>query len=375
MAILANQSKAAFDWLTEYLKVPYLNRADQFGGHSRARCYTPQNITGFTILKKQIEKTKELGIEIKKQMYFKEFILDSSGKVIGGIFKEGYEYKNPEKGKEIFIKSRKGVIICTGGFSSDIEFRQKYDDRLTKSIDTTNKLFATAEGIIEAMKVGADTVDMKYIQLAPWTSPDEKGFGVGPMFSEYIVFQYGMIIDPNTGKRFVNELADRKILSDALLSIGQPSIGIADSYAINYSGWNIDKALKKRVVLSFDSIEELANHYKIPKEGISQAIESFNESIKQGKDRCFNKAIIAGSKKISKAPFYGIRLWPKVHYTMGGLRINSKCQVINKQGKIIDGLFAAGEVTGGIHGANRLGNCAVSDCIVFGRIAGRNVAD
>lgn len=371
---LVDQSKEAFDWSIDYLKVPYLNRVDQFGGHSVARCYTALNTTGATIIKKQVEKTVELGIPIKKQMYFKTFILDTSGKVCGGIFREGYEYKDPQKGKDIYVKANKGVIIATGGFSSDVEFRKKYDSRLTDQIDTTNKPFATAEAIVESMKIGAETVDMNYIQLGPWACPDEKGYGVGPMFSEYIVFQYGMIIDPYTGKRIANELADRKVLSDKLLSIGHPCIAIADSYAVEYSGWDIEKCLKKGVVISFDSVEKLAKYYNIEEKAIKNTIKTFNEGVTKGEDTAFSKPIIKGAEIFAKPPFYAMRLWPKVHHTMGGLKITSECEVVDKEGKVIAGLFAAGEVTGGIHGASRLGSCAITECLVFGRIAGRNVA-
>ena len=372
--ILVDQSKAAFDWSIHYLKVPYLKRVDQFGGHSVARCYTAKNITGATIIKKQMEKIRALAIPIYKQMLFKKFILDSYGKVCGGIFREGYEYQDADKGKDIYVKASKGVVIATGGFSSDAEFRKKYDGRLTKDIDTTNKLFTTAEAMTEAMKIGADTVDLNYIQLGPWASPDEKGYGVAPIFAEYIVFQYGMIIDPETGKRFVNELANRKVLADELLLIGHPCIGIADAAAVKYSGWDIERCLKNGVVIAFDCIEELAKYYHIQEEAIKKTIQCFNEGIAQGVDSCFGKPLIEGARNFAKPPFYAVRLWPKVHHTMGGLKINAECEVIDIAGKAIAGLLAAGEVTGGIHGANRLGSCAISECLVFGRIAGKNIS-
>ena len=113
--LLVDQSKAAFDWSIQYLKVPYLKRVDQFGCHSVARCYTAKNSTGATIIKKQMEKIRELGIPINKQIFFKKFILDSFGKVCGGIFTEGYEYQDAERGKDIYVKANKGVVIATGG--------------------------------------------------------------------------------------------------------------------------------------------------------------------------------------------------------------------------------------------------------------------
>jgi flavocytochrome c len=313
-------------------------------------------------------------IPIKKQTYFKTISLDAAGKVIGGIFREGYDYKDAQKGKDIYVKSNKAIILATGGFSSDVAFRIKYDSRLTKQMETTNKPFATAEGMIESMRIGADTVDMNAIQLGPWACPDEKGYGIGPMFSEYIVFQYGMIIDPEIGERFVNELADRKVLSDELLSIGHPCIGIADAGAVEYSGWDIGKALKRGIVLPFDSIEKLAEHYNMPEEALHKTIKTYNEGVTQGTDQAYSKPIIEGAGVFAKPPFYAMRLWPKVHHTMGGLKITSDCEVLDTTGKVIEGLYAAGEVTGGVHGASRLGSLAISECLVFGRIAGRHAA-
>lgn len=372
--VVVDQAKETFDWSREFLKVPYLNRVDQFGGHSVARCYTASDVTGATIIKKQVEKIVELGVPINKQMYFKTFIQDTTGKVSGAIFRQGYEYNNLHIGKDIYVKANKAVVLATGGFGSDVEFRMGYDSRLTELIETTNKPFTTAEGIVEAMRIGGETVDMNYIQLGPWASPDEKGYGVGPEFSEYIVFQYGMIINPDTGQRFVNELADRKVLSDALLSIDHPCIGIADADAVDYSGWDLTECLKKGIVMSFESVTELADHYNIAQKELNQTIVAFNEGVTRGKDTEFNKPIIEGARIFSKSPYYAMRLWPKVHHTMGGIKITTDCEVIDTEGKVIEGLFAAGEVTGGVHGASRLGSCALTECLVFGRIAGRNAA-
>ncbi|MCK8060315.1 MULTISPECIES: flavocytochrome c [unclassified Fusibacter] len=372
--LLVDQSKEAFDWSIHYLKVPYLNRVDRFGGHSVARCYTADKTTGATIIKKQVEKISDLGIKDHRQMYFKSYIFDDFDRVCGAIFRNGYEYNDTQKGEDVYVKANKGVIIATGGFSSDVSFRTKYDSRLTNLIDTTNKPFATAEAIIESMRIGADTVDMNFIQLGPWACPDEKGYGVGPIFSEYIVFQYGMIIDPETGNRFVNELADRKVLSDKMLAIGHPCIAVADAAAVKYSGWDITPCLKKGIVLTFDTVEKLARYYHIPEGKIQHTIKTFNEGITQGEDTAFHKPVIEGAGTFAKAPFYAMRLWPKVHHTMGGLKITPTCEVVSTSGDVIPGLYAAGEVTGGVHGASRLGSCAISECLVFGRIAGRNAA-
>lgn len=372
---LVDNSKNAFEWSRDYLNVEFLDRIDIFGGHTVQRCFTAKNTSGVTIIKKQMEKIHELGIEIRFQNYFAGFTADKIGRISGIKFRESYNYKKGNAGPLKFLKAKKAVILASGGFGADIGFRSIQDPRLDRKIDTTNQPFSTAEVLKEALKIGASPVQLSQIQLGPWASPDEKGFGDGPAFSEYIVFQYGILIDPETGKRIVNELSDRKTVSDSILKTGKPCIGIADSNAVIRSGWNIDKCIKKQVVKKYDTIESLAVAYNINSANLKETLDRFNNFIDNKNDSDFKKPIINTATKIEEYPFFAIRLWPKVHYTMGGLGINRKAQVLDLEGIPIKGLYAAGEVTGGVHGASRLGSCAITECLVFGRIAGRNAAE
>lgn len=371
---LVLHAREAFEWTRNDLEVPYYDRVDIFGGHSVPRCYTPRHVSGSTIIKCMLRRAADLGVRIALRSYFERFILDGQGRVCGVIFRENWDYRNPDAGTARKAGASKGVIIASGGFGADVAFRSAQDPRLTESVDTTNKPFATAEALTEAIRIGAAPADLSLIQLGPWASPDEKGYGDGPMFSEYIVFPYGIIVDPVTGRRFTSELADRKSLSDSILSIGHPCIGIADEYAVIYSGWNIDRCLKKGVVIKFDSIGALALYYKIPPDILENEIRNFNEIFIKGEDEYLCKPLVENAQPIDQPPFYGIRLWPKVHYTMGGIRISANSEVLDLKGKVIPGLYAAGEVTAGIHGASRLGSCSITDCLVFGRLAGRNAS-
>ncbi len=373
--VLVDNAKDTFKWSIDYLGVEYLDRVDIFGGHSVPRCYTAKNVSGSTIIKKQIEKMNEFNMKVRFKSCSKNLIYSSDEIICGVVVRDDYDYKNSEKGRDINIKAKKGVILASGGFGSDVDFRKAQDPRLIEKIDTTNKPFATAEVIKQAINAGAAPIQLSHIQLGPWASPDEKGYGDGPQFSEYIVFQYGVIINPVTGCRFVNELSDRKTLSDKLLSIGHPCIGLADVKAVENSGWNIDRCIKKKVVRKYDTLEELASFYKIPFKKIEETLKEFNKSFEEGFDKSFAKPLIENAAPIVNPPYYGIRLWPKVHFTMGGIRINTDAQVIDLEGNIIKGLYAAGEVTGGVHGASRLGSCSITDCLVFGRIAGKNAAN
>jgi len=370
---VVDNAKEAFIWLRQNLQVPFMDRVDIFGGHQVARCYTPEGITGATILKKMMYQLQLKGISINYSTSFSSFITDCDGNVIGANILEDYNYKTGT-GNAKTIHFKKGVVMASGGYGADVNFRQIQDPRLNSTIQTTNKPFATAECLKAAFNIGAASVQLSQIQLGAWASPDEKGFGDGPLFADYILFQYGIIIDPKTGKRFVNELGDRKQTADAILNIGHPCIGIADHKAVKYSGWDISKSIEKSVVRTFENIESLADAYEIDINVLSKSIVSYNQSIENGEDKAFGKKIVQDASPISTPPFYGMRLWPKVHFTMGGLSINEKAEVLNYNGQVIHGLYAAGEVVGGVHGASRLGSCAITECVVFGRIAGGQIA-
>lgn len=369
---LVSHARSAFEWTIDMLDVPYLDRVDLFGGHGVARCYTPEGMTGRTILKKMLRKIDELRIPILYSTSFQSIITDEQGRVIGGAVLKAYDYKT-QTGIPANIRTRRGIILASGGYGADVIFRSLQDPRLDEEIQTTNKPSATAEVLKSALKIGAASVQLSHIQLGAWASPDEPGFGHGPLFADYILFQYGMIVDPHTGKRFVNELGDRKQMADAILKIGHPCIGIADHTAVQYSGWDLSKAIQKGVVKTFDSIDDLATFYGVNPENLQTAMKRYNEFVQNGIEDDFKKPLVDGASPIGKAPFYAMRLWPKVHFTMGGLSINERAQVLDFDGHLIDGLFAAGEVVGGVHGASRLGSCAITECIVFGRISGQTI--
>lgn len=371
---LVDQSREVFEWSGNYLGVHYLDRIDIFGGHSVPRCFTAEKVSGLTIIKKLMSKISELSVPVRYQNNMKELLFDENHKIVGAAVQEKYEFKSRKAGPVRYIKARKAIIMATGGFGSDIEFRRAQDPRLNETVQSTNQLFSTSEALKVGLSAGAAPVQLSHIQLGPWASPDETGYGDGPSFSEYIVFQYGLIIDPTSGKRFVNEMDDRKSLSDRILEIGYPCIGIADSQAVKESGWNIDKCLKKKVVRTFDSLAALASSYKIDGKQLEDTVKRFNKFVLRKRDPDYHKSILDAAKEITKPPFYAIRLWPKVHHTMGGLRINTKAQVLDLEGEIIKGFYAAGEITGGIHGASRLGSCAITECFVFGRIAGKKAS-
>lgn len=366
------------DWLIQELGVAFRPQVYQFPGHSVARSLTPMKSIGSSLIKPMLHKLRALGVTPKTGWQMTQLSITHhqgvNGIRVNGIRIEPSLKRTREEGLSAqWIQARKAVILATGGFSADVQFRQQLDSKLNENIGCTNLPSATAEGLKEAIRIGADTVDLDNIQLAPFTSPDEKGYGVAALLASYVVFPYGVLIHPQTGQRFVNELADRKTQVDAFLSIGSPCIGIADAQGVERSEQPIDKCLQRKVVRRFNSLTDLTAYYEIPYPAISDSLERYNDLIVQGHDHDFDKPILKNASPL-KPPYYAVRLWPKVHYTMGGLRINAAAQVLNTNGEVIDGLYAAGEVTGGIHGTSRLSTAAITECFVFGRIAGQQAA-
>ncbi|UCD08230.1 MAG: flavocytochrome c [Dehalococcoidales bacterium] len=371
---VTERSNEVLQWTIDYLGVEYMDRLDIFGGHSVPRCLTPVGVSGKTIIKQQLNKLKEMGVTVRTGAFFKTFIVDDHDEITGVLIRDGYKYNEPGSGTEKHIGIKRGIILTSGGFGSDVEFRSAQDPRLTRDIDTTNIPFATAEALKEALKIQAMPVHLSHIQLGPWATPDEKRYGAGARFTDYIVFPYGLVIDPSSGKRIVDELADRKTVADAMLATGHPCIGIADIKAVTTTGWDISPCLEKGIIGSFNDLKDLTSHYGIPHDELIKSIERYNGFIKDKTDLEFGKQILPDALPVSDPPFLAIRNWPKVHHTMGGVQIDEDARIIDVNQKPIPRLYAAGEVTGGIHGACRLGSCAVTECLVFGRIAGQNAA-
>lgn len=374
--MVAEQSKATFQWTIDYLGVKYVALL-HMGGHTVSRSHMTYNSSGSAIVSKQLKKLRELGVKVKTRTYLEKFIQDKNGRIIGLIVREGYKFPDKNSGRVKYVKARKGVVLATGGFSNDIAFRMTQDPKLIAKVDSTNQPGATADAFKEALRIGATPVQQSWIQLGPWASPDEKGFGLAPHFASGAVFTYGIMVDPKTGTRFVSELANRKVRADAIIKTGNVCIGIADDVAAKNCGGPpnlLEKLLKRGVVKKYNTLRELCAANNMPYQDVKKSVDKYNSYLKSGEDKEFGRQLQKDALPIRKAPFYALRLWPKVHHTMGGLEINKNAEVIGLDQKPIKGLYAAGESAGGVHGAVRLGSCAVVDCLVFGRIAGKNVA-
>ncbi len=354
---------------------PYLQ---QLGGHSVARTYQTTVSCGAGITQPLYKECKRIGVKTHNRSKFEGFILAEDGSVEGVKIRPDYYFGEEGKGKLIYVKAKRGVIMATGGFAQNINLRMAQDPTLTAEVGCTNAPGATGEGMYEMFRVGAIPVHMAHIQSGPWASPDEGGFGY---VSNYSIFNFphSMAVNRLTGKRFMNEIADRKTRADAELSCRDekgealPPILIT-SYKHSKKHPNTKKVIKYNVGWKFDTVEELAKHFDVPLQPLKDQIAEYNTYVKSGEDKQFGKNMTKAKDKYIEAPFTVVRLWPKVHYCQGGVQVTTKAEVKDSfTGQPIKGLYAAGEVCGGIHGVSRLGSCSIPECMVMGMTAARSV--
>ena len=310
------------------------------------------------------------GVDVMLNTCANELMVDESGRVCGVV-------ATGETGNTVTVKARNGVIMATGGFAASVELRSAFNTQwadLGATIKSTNHAGATGDGIKMMQKLGADFVQMGNIQLLPLGDPV-----TGSLAGNIEHDVETRIFVNKEGNRFVNEGGRRDDMTNALFAQTDAYMWIvmdSDTYPtgdeLNNFGETINQLVEAGRAFKGETLEELAEKIGVPAENLVAAVTEFNRHA-EGGDLAgtpdeFGRTLY--STPIDNGPFYAAARVPTVHHTMGGVRINQYCQVINENGQIIPGLYAAGEVTGGIHGSNRLGGNALTDTVVFGRIAG-----
>lgn len=300
-----------------------------------------------------------------------ESLIEKDGKVIG------IKAKGPD-GKDYSIYASKGVILTTGGFGANVKMRNEYDEIWDKKLDakvkTTNMPAITGDGINMALKAGAAVKDMGYIQLLPTTDPATGS-------TNHKIVESTNIYVNKLGNRFVNEQGRRDVLAKAALAqpdhvfyvIGTEQTLLKDKEGRGPYGIMIADLLKQKKAFKADTLEGLAKELGMNPENLKRTVEKWNEFCKTQKGDEFGRMSCEEGNKLPKGPYYASVMTPSVHHTMGGLVIDEDTRVLNKAGKPIPGLYAAGEITGGIHGTNRVGCNAVPDALIYGTISGQEV--
>lgn len=380
--LLAQSALSNYEWTIKELGVEYLPDAiGQEGGHSVPRYVTTKNGSGSGIVNQQLKRCKELGIPVQTKCFVEHIIRAKDGRVVGLEVREGYKFPKKDSGKTKFLKANKGVVLCYGGFAADVKYRMYQDPKLSDKLDSTNQPGATSELWRETSNIGALQVQNDWVQCGPWGNPREKGLGIGWMFNQTAAAEYGIWVNSD-GVRFINELANRKIRADAIMVeqvkgkkcwavANEPNVAPMKKQRPGF----MEKMLERKLVEKFDTIEEMAKACGVDPVALKKTIEDFNGYVKAKKDPVLGRYINNDQVPMTEGPWYIGELSPKVHHCMGGLVTDMDCHVIDVlNDKPIPGLYAAGEATGGVHGAVRLGSVAILDCLVFGRIAGTKAA-
>lgn len=365
--VMTHQALDAAKWCRDYLGVQFEDdNLFFFGGHSRKRALIPVGHTGTEFIAKFQAKADELGIPVITNMKAEELIKDKDGRVVG--------VKATMDGAEYTFNAKGGVVLATGGFGANPEMVKKYNPKIDERFKTTDAPGTTGEALYMAERAGAELVNMGYIQTYPICDPIS---GAIELIAD-ARFD-GAIMLNQEGKRFVEELQRRDVLSEAILNqtgrycwvLWNDNIGkisnTVKAHANEYEAFT-----KQGIMATCDDLKCIADFTKIPFDQLQGTVKRVTDMAGKGNDKDFKHR--AGLMDMSQGKYYVIKAVPSTHHTMGGVRINEKAEALTAEGKVIPGLWAAGEVTGVTHGTNRLGGNAYTDIIVFGRIAGEAAA-
>lgn len=361
---LAENSADAIEWLASI--GADVKNVGAFGGASVKRIHRPVNADGkVTAVGAYIVPILEKNLQDRNV----QFLFDTTANEI--IMKDGKAVGIKATGKDgnkVTINA-KSVVIATGGFGANAEMVEKYKPEL-KGFATTNAEGAQGQGIDMATAVGAATVDMDQIQIHPTVHIEEDGNA--HLITEGLRGDGAILVNAE-GKRFYDEVSTRDKVSAAIIAQPEKSAWLVVDQSMVDKSAVIAGYIKSGYTVTGATYEELAKAMGVDEATFVSTMNTWNQAVEAKSDAEFNRTSFANP--LTTAPYYAIKITPAVHHTMGGIAINPKAEVLNEKGEAISGLFAAGEVTGGVHGANRLGGNAVADFTVFGRIAGQSAAD
>ena len=354
---MAERSAAGIDWL-DSIGAP-LPKVSFSGGATNARIHAPADGTGVGeyLVEAFSKKLSELGIEPMLNTKATELLVED-GKVVG--------VKAESKDADYTIRA-KSVILASGGFGANEEMYCQYRPDLRGTV-TTNAPGATGDDIIMAQAVGADLVDIEQIQLHPTVEQT-----TSMLITESVRGDGAILVNQN-GERFINELLTRDVVSAGELAQPGCYAYIIFDQRLRDGLKAIEKYVKNGLTVQADTPEELAEKIGCDPAVFAKTLADWNGYVAAKNDEAFGRTT-GMDKDLSVAPYYAIKIAPGIHHTMGGIKIDTLTHVIDKEGNIIPNLYAAGEVTGGVHGGNRIGGNAVADIVVFGRLAGEQACE
>lgn len=372
---LTDNALDSVHWL-ESLGVEFKDECGSATGSLGERSHYPATPSGNTYIRsfQQFIADNADKITLLNDMQATELITNEAGDVVG--VKALYD------GTDEVTVNAKATVIATGGFGANVEYRQSVNDGVWKevvlddSIGCTNiKPCAQGEGLALAEGAGAELIGLSDIQLHPCGTP-----GTGLM-EDIRTSGRNRIFVNKEGKRFVNEGAERDVLCKNIFA--QPdgtywvvvnTLRYPDPDEPDANGATINNMLALQHIVTGETVDELAKAMDVDAANLQASIDAYNAVVGGAEDEFGFLADNTADAEMVDGPWYACRKVPTVHHTMGGIHVNVESEAVSADGKVIPGLYAAGEVTGGIHGSNRLGGNAIADCMTFGRNAGTNAA-
>ncbi|KAI6000781.1 Flavocytochrome c [Pisolithus albus] len=371
--VLTGRSGDAVNWLQNKFGLD-LSKVARLGGHSQPRTHRGSaQFPGMVITYAQMERLEDLAVsqpdrvKIYKKARVTKLLRDESGAVAG------VEYTRSGKAETAYGP----VVLATGGYAADFtpdsllkKHRPEYYD-----LPTTNGDHCTGDGQKMAMAVGANAVDLEKVQVHPTglVDPNEPNAKVKFLAAEALRGVGGLLLD-NNGDRFVDELQHRDYVTGKMWENGKYPIRLVlNGQASKEIEWHCKHYVGRGLMKRFESGEALAKEMGISPQHLKETFDKYNAGAKANKDP-FGKKFFSSAEWKMNDYFNVAVMTPVLHYTMGGLEIDAESRVVGKDGKPIPGLFAAGEVAGGVHGANRLGGSSLLGCVVFGRVSGDSAA-
>nr|ODN93807.1 fumarate reductase [Cryptococcus depauperatus CBS 7855] len=371
--VLTYKSGDAVNWLVEKFNLD-LSKVSRLGGHSEKRTHRGgQQFPGMTITYALMEKLEDLAesqpnrVKILKKAKVTK-VIEKDGKVVGVNYeREGKQYT--EYGP---------VILATGGyaadFTSDSLLKQHRPDYY--NLPTTNGDHCTGDGHKMAMAIGAKGIDLEKVQVHPTglVDPKEPDAKVKFLAAEALRGVGGLLID-NEGKRFVDELQHRDYVTGKMWENNKfPVRLILNSTSTKEIEWHCKHYVGRGLMKKFNSGKELAKEIGVSPDTLKKTFDDHNHYAKNPGTDPFGKKFFSGGDFRMDDVYHVAIMTPVLHYTMGGLEIGTNAAVHDAKSQAIPGLFACGELAGGVHGANRLGGSSLLGCVVFGRVAGDSVS-
>ncbi len=354
---LAENLPETLHWLTDH-GVVFDGRNYEIYGALYPRCVKPVLSRGSAYIRALSEKAAQAGAQLHAETALETLYTAPEGSVIGAALRRS-------DGTLFTVRAEKGVVIATGGFGANPSLIAEVAPRFA-GLATDNSPGSTGDALAIAQRIGAQLTNLASVECVAGNPPGKKRHARLFIPSDFILVN-------REGRRFVEEDAERLDITEALLKAGGRCWAVFDAQGESrldpvsrkglYQAWVADEAWQA------ESPQALAQAAGLSASGLAQTLRNYNRQA-WGRTTPVGKCRRIGCSPIDRAPFWSFEVGLTIHYTNGGLAIDREARCLDAEGRPIAGLYAAGEVTGSVHGANRLGGNGLADALTFGRLAG-----